>query len=293
MKSRLEMLSIFTVSLLLLPAFLKANESETEKQSTINVNKIVDKANYVSYYQGNSGHADVTMNIVSADGHTRRREFTILRWDQQEPAENQERDLGMLSNSAPEFMGRQRFYIYFHRPTDWAKTVFMVHKYLSRDDDRWLYQPTLDLINRISAADKRNSFVGSHFVYEDVSGRQTILDKHELAETNNQYYILKNTPKNPKHVAFAYYKMWIHKESGVVVQTSYYNEQGKEYRRYNALEVKTIQGFKTVTKSRITDLTDNSYTEMKYKDVQYNTDIAKNVFTQRYLKKAPREYLNP
>jgi hypothetical protein len=70
----------------------------------------------------------------------------------------------------PRTGGDQDFMVFFSRPSDVRGTVFLVAKHVDRDDDRWLYLPGLDLVRRISAGDKRTSFVGSHFFYEDVSG---------------------------------------------------------------------------------------------------------------------------
>ncbi len=271
------------------PLRAQSEDAEDSGQQP-DVQEIVRRANHVAYYQGETGRAQVKMEIVSADGQKRQREFTILRWDRPRP-ENVKEAPGSVLSETGEYMGGQRFYVYFHRPSDWAKTVFLVHKYLDKSDDRWLYQPALDLVNRISAADKRNSFVGSHFFYEDVSGRQTDLDKHELVNETDKYYVLKNTPKNPKYVEFDHYKMWIHKDSYVVVQTSYYNEQGREYRRQQTLEVKDIQGYKTITKQKMIDLSDDSYTVMSYEDVTYDVEIDKGIFAERYLKNPPQEYL--
>lgn len=268
-----------------------AETADTEGQDREpRVQEIVRRANHVSYYQGKSGRAKVKMDIVGSDGGKRNREFTILRWDRPQP-DNVEEEPGTVLPDTGEYMGAQRFYVYFQRPSDWAKTVFLVHKYLDKSDDRWLYQPALDLVNRISAADKRNSFVGSHFFYEDVSGRQLDLDKHELVDTTDRYYVLKNTPKDPKYVEFDYYKMWIHKDSYVIVQTSYYNEQGREYRRHNTLNVETVQGYTTVTKQKMTDMSDDSHTVMTYEEVSYDIDIDKGIFAERYLKNPPQKYL--
>ncbi len=282
--------TVLTLTAGLLMAGLGFQAGAGEKNNAPPIEQIVDRANYVSYYQGNDGRAKVRMTIVGADGNKRIREFTMLRWDRAEPLEEGE-SLGMLSEKAPEYMGRQRFYVYFHRPGDWEGTVFLVHKYLKRDDDRWLYQPALDLVNRIAAADKRNSFVGSHFVYEDVSGRQVTLDNHELVNTTDQYYVVKNTPKKGKYVKFHHYKMWIHKKSGVVVQTVYFDQQQRKYRKYQVLQVKNIQGFPTVMKSKMTDLTEGSYTVMTYEDVEYNVGVEKDIFSKRYLKNPPSKYI--
>ncbi len=246
----------------------------------LTVEQIVEKTNRVSYYQGSDGRAQVSMKIVDEQGRERNRQFTILRRD--EP--------GKEAGDA-EFCGDQQFYVYFHRPADVNKMVFMVHKHLQKDDDRWLYLPALDLVKRISAVDKRTSFVGSHFYYEDVSGRHIEDDTHELVEETKNYYVLKNTPKNPKSVEFAYFKMWVHRETFLVVKTEYYDGQDKKYRTYEAKKVEDIQGYPTVTQARMNDLRTNGYTEMTYDKVSYDLGLPDDIFTERYLRLAPKQYL--
>lgn len=263
-----------------IPVVLLAGGLTAVAQDPPSVDQIIQKTNYVSYYQGTDGRAQVQMKIVDSQDRQREREMTILRRDQQ--AEGQQ-DAGFTSD--------QKYYVYFHRPADVNKMVFMVHKHIDKDDDRWLYVPALDLVKRISAADKRTSFVGSHFYYEDVSGRSPEEDVHELVETTDNYYVLKNTPKEKSLVEFAYFKMWIHKTTFVVVKTEYYNEQDKKYREYQALKVDTIDGFPTVTHARMTDHRTGGHTDLMYKDVKYNAGLPDDVFTERYLRRAPKEHL--
>jgi hypothetical protein len=244
------------------------------------VEEIVKRTNYTSYYQGKDGRARVKMTITDAQDRERHREFTILRRDDQ-PEDGED----------PDFTGEQKFYVYFHRPADVNRMVFMVHKHLDRDDDRWLYLPALDLTKRIAATDKRTSFVGSHFFYEDVSGRNTDLDKHELVETTDTYYVLRNTPKKPDEVEFSYYTMWIHKQSFIPVQVVYFDKQGTKYRQAQALKVETIQGFPTVMKSVMKDLRTGGQTLLEYSNVEYNIGLPESIFTERYLRSPPRKYL--
>jgi len=241
----------------------------------LTVDQIVDKANHASYYQGDDGRADVHMVITDSEDRTRERRFTILRRDQGDPNVDAE----------------QRFYVYFHRPADVNKMVFMVHKHIGRDDDRWLYLPSLDLVKRIAATDKRTSFVGSDFYYEDVSGRQPDLDRHELAETTDTYYKLRSTPKKPQNVEFHHYITWIHKTTFIPVKTEYYDKTGSKYREYQATAVETIDGYHTVTGSQMKDLRTGSKTTLSYTDVEYNVELPENLFTERYLRRAPMKYL--
>ncbi len=234
------------------------------------VDEIVNKANLAAYYAGDDGRAQVDMVITDNQGRVRKRQFTILRKDLEDG-------------------GRQLFYVYFKRPSDVRKMVFMVHKYIDRDDDRWLYLPALSLVKRIAATDKRTSFVGSHFFYEDVSGRSPKEDTHTLAGETDKFYVLNNVPKDPDTVEFSSYKVWIDKKTFMPVKAEYLDKQGRPYRRVEALEIKTIDGFPTVTKSQVTDLTDGGKTVSTFSKIKYNIGLSEKIFTERYLHRPPRE----
>ena len=254
-------------------------------EKDLTVDEIVNRTNRVAYYQGADGRAQVRMAIVDAKGRKRNREMTLLRLDVPDPARKDAKD--------DAHCGDQKFYVYFHLPADVNKMAFLVHKKVDKEDERYLYLPALDLVKRISSADKRTSFVGSHFFYEDVSGRNVADDTHELVKdkTNATYYVLKNTPKDPKSVEFSYFEMWIHRKTFMVIQTVYYDKEGKKYRQYQALGVKQIDGYWTVTKSKMADLRDGSHTLLEYADVKYNLRLPDDIFTERYLKNPPQTHL--
>ncbi len=234
------------------------------------VDEIIDRANKAAYYAGKDGRAEVKMTITDSQGRKRLRQFVILRRDSEDG-------------------GEQQFYVYFKRPSDVRKMVFMVHKYVDRDDDRWLYLPALSLVKRIAATDKRTSFVGSHFFYEDVSGRSPTEDTHELVEETDTYYVIKNVPKDPASVEFSEYTVWIDKKTFMPVKAEYKDKQGRLYRRVEALEIKTIQGYPTVTKSRVSDLLNGGETTSEFFNIKYDIGLSKKIFTERYLRRPPRE----
>ena len=292
-----------TLALLLLSlGSVAAEQSMAEKAETpkkeLSVQQIIDNTNRVAYYQGKDGRARVSMTITDAQQRTRHLVFTILRRDDLPPQEKAE-DGSLLELSEEvqkkvqedRYCKDQRFYVYFHRPADVNKMVFMVHKHLDKDDDRWLYLPALDLPKRIAATDKRTSFMGSDFLYEDVSGRNVNADVHELTKTTKNYYVLKNTPKKPKEVEFAYYIMWIHRKTFIPVKIEYFDNKGKKYRIYEALKVETIQKRPTITKARMQNLKTKGQTVAEYTGVKYDIGIPKEIFTERFLRRPPQKYL--
>lgn len=270
-------LIILTVSLILSPVLLAADDTN---QAISDVAVIVNKANLAAYYQGDDGKAQVEMTITDKDGRTRNRQFNILRKDVEDG-------------------GDQKYYVYFQRPADVRGMVFMVHKHadIAADDDRWLYMPALDLVNRIAASDKRTSFVGSDFLYEDVSGRNLAEDTHELIETTDKYYVVKNVPKKPDEVEFAYYNVSIDKKTFLPMKMEYFDHSGKVYRTIESKKIEIIEAKKdgqtvkypTVVLSVVCDLNTGSKTEMQFSNVKYNIGIKDNIFTERYLRRPPRE----
>ena len=268
-----------SIVLLVISAFLFGVNDSCLSEEKVDVNTIVQKANVVAYYQGKDGKAKVSMTITDKKGRVRVREFIILRKDIQDG-------------------GDQKYYVYFLKPADVRKMVFMIHKHtdLKKDDDRWLYLPGLDLVRRIAASDKRTSFVGSDFLYEDVSGRNLNEDTHELIETTEKYYVVKNIPKRADSVEFNFYIVSIDRSTFVPMKMAFYNKKDKLYRTIESQKVEIIEvkeggkihKFPTVVKSVVSNLNTGSKTVMEFTQVKYNIGL-KDIFTERYLRRPPKE----
>lgn len=241
------------------------NLSATE----LDADAVVEKANQASYYVGQDGRASVKMTISDARGGTRERAFTILRMNTQG--------------------GNQKFYVYFTEPADVRKMAYLVWKNVGGDDDRWLWLPALNLKKRIAPGDKRTSFVGSDFFYEDVSGRSLADDSHQMVAVTDQHYLVKNVPKDPATVEFAWYQVWIDRQTFLPMKAEYYDASGSPYRVVEALEVETVQGYPTVMVAEAHDLKSGSKTRNEFSLVEYDLGLKEQVFTERFLRRPPRE----
>lgn len=266
-------ISVLVLSMPLLAAAEpnKPAEANAVPEEIPDVNTIVNKANFMAYYQGKDGKAKVKMLITDKKGRKQQHEFIILRKDVKDG-------------------GDQKYYVYFLKPPDVRKMVFMVHKHtdLKKDDDRWLYMPALDNVKRIAAGDKRTSFVGSDFLYEDVSGRSLEEDTHELIDANDKLFVVRNIPKRPETVEFNYYDVSIDRKTFMPMKMEYYDKKNKLYRIIESRKVRKIQKFPTVVKSVVSDLKTGSKTVMEFSDVKYDMNL-KDIFTERYLRRPPRE----
>jgi len=250
------------------PATL-ANESDKTKQ----VENIIKQANLASYYAGDDGSAEARMIIVDENGKRQMRQFTILRKDQQD-------------------LGDQNILVFFSQPSNVKDTVFRVEKKLASDDNRWLFLPALDLIKRISAGDKRTSFVGSHFYYEDVSGRNPQEDNFTLVNEDKAAYVINAKPKDAQSVEFSHYTVKIDKNNFLPIETTYFDHNNQATRKMAVLQVQEINGIPTVMKSRITNLGNNSYTEMQFRHVKYNVGLPDSLFSERSMRTPPQAWLD-
>jgi len=253
---------------------LSAQERSASERSSndLSVQEIVSKANLAAYYAGDDGKAQARMMIVDKNGNKQMRQFSILRQDVEDE-------------------GEQNMLVVFARPTDVKGTVFRVQKRIEQDDNRWLYLPALDLVKRISAGDKRTSFVGSHFFYEDVSGRNPQEDEFQLLPSDGDFYQVKGVPKSPESVEFAYYLSKIDKSNFLPKEVVYFDEKDNPLRKMTVKQVKAFQGYDTAIHSRIDNLRDGGFTEMQLRRVQYNIGLSDSVFSERSLRNPPQKWL--
>ena len=245
----------------------------TNKTENLAVKNIIDRANLASYYAGEDGSAEARMIIVDENGNRQMRQFTILRKDVQD-------------------LGDQTMLVFFSKPSNVKDTVFRVEKQLQSDDNRWLFLPALDLVKRISAGDKRTSFVGSHFYYEDVSGRNPNEDNFSLDSEDSSTYTITASPKDPQSVEFNHYVVTIDKQNSLPIETTYYDHNDRAIRKMTVLQVQEIDGIATVVKSRITNLNNNSYTEMQFRNVKYNLGLPDSIFSERSMRTPPKAWLD-
>ncbi|MCK9432791.1 MAG: outer membrane lipoprotein-sorting protein [Candidatus Omnitrophica bacterium] len=238
----------------------------------MSADEIAERASKASYYQGKDGRSFARMVITDAQGRKRERQMTILRFN---AGDN----------------GEQKYYVYFHKPNDVKGMSYIVWKHLGRDDDRWLYLPALDLVRRVASSDKRSSFAGTNFLYEDISGRSVKLDKHELLSSDDGSYLLKNTPKDSDQVEFSYYKVWVDKNNFVPMKAEYYDKEGKLYRIIEANQVKDIQGYPTTVEMTARDINSGGSTVADFTDVSYGIGISDGIFTERYLRNPPLQWI--
>ena len=261
----------FAVSILAAFAMLSAEPASDADPSGEEINKHTLDA---FYYAGNDIRARIKMKLINPQGNVRERDLTMLRLN-----------LGAT--------GDQRYYMYFHGPSDVKGTTFMVWKYPAKEDDRWIFIPAVKLVKRIAADDKRSSFVGSDFTYEDVSGRDLDDEVYSLVRKEDfggrPAYVVEGKPKTS--VDYARRLSWIDQERWLPLKEEYFDARNEPIRTFTADKVEQKGKHWTVTARSMKNLQSGHRTEVTYQEVEYDVGMKDDVFSERYLRDAPRQWV--
>jgi outer membrane lipoprotein-sorting protein len=223
------------------------------------------------YYQaGRDFQARITMRLINAQGSQRERALNLWR-----------------VNAGAD--GDQRYLISFEAPADVRDMGFLVWKYAGREDERWLYFPALKAVKRVAADDKRSSFVGSDFTYEDISGRDVEEERHVLVREDTlgdrPVYVVESSPR--AGAAYARRLSWIDRERWLPLKEEYYDAQGKLQREFHADKVESVGGYWTVTARTMANAQTGHRTEVLFTAMRYDTGLAAGTFTERSLRNPP------
>lgn len=247
----------------------------------LSAEEVISRSHRAFYYPGDDMKARVTMELVDRDGGKRTRVLTMLRRDEAEG-------------------GNQKYFIYFHEPGDVRRMTFMVWKYPDKDDDRWIFVPAVDLVRRVAADDKRSSFVGSDFTYEDVSGRDLGADAHTLLREeplgDRACYVVQSVPR--ESADYARKLSWIDRERFLPLKEEYYDVQGELFRVFTADRIEDVAAgagaegplFPTVMQRTMKNVKTAHRTEVRYASVAYNLGLEDEDFSERRMRRPPREW---
>jgi outer membrane lipoprotein-sorting protein len=239
----------------------------------MSADQIIERSQRAFYYAADDMRAKVTMQLIDREGGTRTRIMTMLRRDERDG-------------------GDQKYFIYFHEPGDVRRMTFMVWKDPIEEDQRWIFIPAVDLVRRIAADDKRSSFVGSDFTYEDVSGRDVTDDNHTLLREETldgkAVYVVESIPKEV--VEYSKRISWIDKQTLLPLKEQYFDAQDELYRVFTADRIEEINGWPTVTQRSMENLKTGHRTEVVFDSIAYDLGLEDKDFSERRMRRPPRAW---
>jgi hypothetical protein len=184
--------------------------------------------------------------------------------------------------------GNRRALIVFQDPPSVKGTRFLTMENSGKEDDRWIFLPSLGRVRRIAASEGSGSFVGTDFSYDDISSanRGADLDNHKLLREENlngrPCYVIESVPKDS---SYQYSRMiqWIDKETKANYRVELYDKRATHVKTLESMEFKDVQGRLTPLLTRMSTLAAGTSTDLRADIVKYDDPIPETVFTTAYL----------
>ena len=228
---------------------------------------------------GSDGSFQLKMRLFDRQRRVRERELAIKTMRSQ-------------SSGAKSALDGDRMLIRFTYPNDIKGTAFLVWEHPHTEDERFLYLPALGRVRRITGAEAQDSFVGSDFTYEDISGREFDDYTYAMIEQNAMWsgpdgkgyaaWRIESRAKDAQ-ARFPRIVSTIRKDSFVVVHADIYNRRDERQKVYEVRKLDLIQSIWTLSDVSMTDVNAKTHTDLSLTNVRYNTGLKESDFSRREL----------
>jgi len=152
------------------------------------------------------------------------------------------------------------------------------------DGVMYLYLPAYKKVRRIASHVKNNKFAGTDFTYEDMEAvRYTEKWNPELVENDGESFILRLLPKEGTETKYSKLKIWVDPDNFFVTRIEYYDKKGSLRKIMTRTKIKQIKGYWVAEESEMYDLKAKHKTRMILEEVEFDTGLKDDLFTERYL----------
>jgi outer membrane lipoprotein-sorting protein len=171
--------------------------------------------------------------------------------------------------------------IKFLAPADIKGSGFMSIK-KANVTETFLWLPSIGRVRRLSSSDSGGSFFGSDLSNEDLSGFALKDYDFKLLESKDNQYVVESKPKGDS----SYEKIvsYIDNKSLLTKKSEYYRDGGL-YKVFNTTDITTMKNYAIARTLVMETPSLKSKTTLKFSEVQVDTPIADDIFTERNLKK--------
>jgi len=215
---------------------------------------------------------------------------TILMTLVDRRGKTKERKVRMMNAKTGE--GLEKLMLIFLEPRDVEGTGLLTWEQKSRDDDQWLYLPSLEREKRISGGSKKNSFMGTDFTYEDL--RVENLDKHTYTVIGTDEidgkacWLVQAEISDPKEARSSGYQrrvLWVRQDVYYTQRIEYFDQKDRKIKVLDNQDVVDVgNGVLRSDNFVMEDLKRKTRTEMKVIDREVDQGLDENDFTLRKLK---------
>ena len=229
---------------------------------------------------GDRSKSRLVMKIIDKDGRTRER---------------------IVQSRALDFPEGSKQLMYFESPADIRGTGLLSIDYEdgTKDDDQWLYLPSLHKSTRISSGEKSGSFMGTDLSFSDMTSADPEHYDYKVIKESvavkldggkEECWVIESRPKTEKakkETGYVKSQVWISKEKMMPVQIKSYIRKGKKIKYIQFKDIKKVDDLwtaHTIIARTTRGKTVESTTILQFSEMSYNNaDVTPDLFVQSRL----------
>jgi outer membrane lipoprotein-sorting protein len=183
---------------------------------------------------------------------------------------------------------------FFLAPPEVKGTGFLQWTHKGADDEQWLFLPEFKRTRRITAQIRDESFMGTDFSYRDLEILAEYPDwtEAEAPSTRTGEETIGGSPCHvielrPKQDGMTYGRLvlWIDQEKLVARKIDFFDRDDAHVKSLTLDKIRDVGPVPTPHELLMQSLKKGSRTRVEVSDVKYDTGLADDVFTQRYLER--------
>ena len=233
-----------------------------------------------SRVSGDKSKSRLVMKIIDKDGRTRER---------------------VVQSRALEFKDGNKQIMYFESPADIRGTGLLSIDYDdgTKDDDQWLYLPSLHKSTRISSGEKSGSFMGTDLSFSDMTSADPSHYSYKMLKESvnikldgqaEDCWVIESRPKTDKakkETGYVKSQVWVSKAKMMPVQIKSYIRKGKKIKYIQFKDIKKVDGLwttHTIIARTTRGKSVESTTVLQFSEMSYNNaDVTPDLFVQSRL----------
>ncbi len=176
----------------------------------------------------------------------------------------------------------EKVLITFTKPT---QIKFLTHTHKTSDDDQWLMLSS-GKVKRISTSERDQSFVNSHFYYEDMKSRDIDGYNYQLIgeakAVGEDCYKVEALPKDKSNV-YSKAIFFVRKSDFFILRADIY-KGGVLHKYLENYDVKSVNGILTPHRAVMYLADGKNRTELRIKSVEYNKAVSDSALNKEVLR---------
>jgi hypothetical protein len=182
----------------------------------------------------------------------------------------------------------------FLSPADIKGTSILLIEHARADDDMWLYLPALGKVRRLSAANKKDSFVGTDLSYADVIGYKPEQWTHRLvgeeALNGVPCHVVESLPADDavrQTTGYGKRVTWVGKQNFVALRVDIWDASLQPLKRILSSDIQQVGGNQRwqAMHTEAENLQTGHRTVIQFEGFQADRNVPENLFTTKELEK--------